>query len=125
MLTHVWGRRPAEPKPLSWGARAIYGQAKAYSIDLLSDRQGMSEGGTEAERKQLSAWLNKAGLPALRRLCRTMQLWTDSHHVAELDLDGWHIEASPQGSHGYLYIGVWPVGDAVPARVPRAKKASL
>jgi hypothetical protein len=53
----------------------------------------------------LSAWINKKGLPFLRKESR--RLSSDESHVVTLDDGQFHIEASPQASYGYLYLRAW------------------
>lgn len=117
-----WGRNlPAEMKgriAATWGARAIYTNRV---IDLLPDRQswhldGFSEDdadptSVEYENRRralapLSRWIDKKGLPFLRREAKQF-LSPDSNEMVKLDDGNFHIEASPQASYGYLYIRAW------------------
>ncbi len=107
-----------------WGARAIYTETHAerhttrgalmkrppdaFAIELLWDRQGMA-GGTEASRKTLATWLDKTGLPALRKECSKLYVCPDHDTVINLELDGYAMVASPNASYGYLYISAWRV----------------
>ena len=103
-----WGRRIPEEmlnKIVStWGARAIY---TGQHIDLLCDRQSMSTvmENDEAARLRLQTWVNKTGLPYLRK--QTKNLYQDEDRTIELTDGSFHIEANPQRSYGYLYIRAW------------------
>lgn len=99
-----WGISPDSEVDIAWGARAIY---NSFNIDLLWDRMCM-EGGTPEQRKQFSDWLNAKGLPALKKLVKQENVRGSDERVLTISLDGWLIAASPKGSCGYLYIGVWP-----------------
>jgi hypothetical protein len=98
---------------VTWGARAIYTDRQ---IDLLPDRQSYSIPSVEKltyskEQKAivngLAAWINTKGLPFLRKQAKTLH--ADESRVVTLDDGQFHIEASPQASHGYLYIRAWQV----------------
>jgi len=120
-LTKGWGRPvPTEMQDkiaATWGARAIY---TGQQIDLLYDRQswhvtGFSPEdadpsspryeGRRAGMRPLMDWVNKIGLPFLRK--ESKRLYTDESRVVTLDDGSFHIEASPQASYGYLYIRSW------------------
>jgi hypothetical protein len=119
-----WGR-PIPTDKLSsiestWGARAILQQR---FIDIVWDRQGwnlltIDELRTERERKAkltlLTKWVNKKGLPWLRK--QVEKQWIDGSDTIVLTLDDglFHIEASPQASYGYLYIRAWRYKDPPP-----------
>jgi hypothetical protein len=88
-----------------WGARAIFHPDTAYPIDLLPDRQGYQS--DELDPKPLLDWLNKFGLPELKKLPTFKNLDTSSREVVEVKQGQFTLQASPQGSYGYLYIGAW------------------
>jgi hypothetical protein len=116
-----WGRSIPEDKrgkiKSTWGARAIY---TGRRVDLLPDRQswwaqGFPEDQVETEQarheyldsiKPLLDWVTNRGLPWLREEAKK-RLSEDSNDVVKLDEGGFHIEGSPQGSYGYLYIRAW------------------
>lgn len=103
----MFGRKiPEGVDGATWGARAIYDSR--CTIDLVPDRQQCSDG-TEAERETLVAWINRVGLPEMRKRVKAAHLETNSREVFSFDRDGYHIEACPQGSYGYLYLGAWKV----------------
>ena len=104
-----FGIRPKDDITPRWGARAIYSlrDGKAY-IDLLWDRQQM-EGGTDEARKKLAAWVNDRALPWLKKACSASYIAVDCNEVVTYDRDGYHLEAYPRESYGYLYIGAWPL----------------
>jgi hypothetical protein len=101
-----WGISPPKECNIAWGARAIYKYPD--EIDLVWDRMGM-EGGTPEERKAFGDFLNKRGLPALKQQLKKEYLSGSSEKFINIELDGWLITASPRGSCGYLYIGVFPL----------------
>lgn len=97
-----WGLADSsDPTIPSWGARAIY--QNSY-IDILYDRQSLI-GGSESDRIKLGDWLNKIGLPALRKLVVTENLYSDERRFIRFEQGGYYIEANPNKSYGYLYIG--------------------
>jgi hypothetical protein len=99
----AFGRHPGEDikTAAAWGARAIF---KHGEIDLLHDRMQMV-GGDDQTRQELAAWINKTGLPKVKAL--VSRLYGGDSDVVTFDDGRFHIEASPQASHGYLYIGAW------------------
>lgn len=83
----------------SWGARAILNRNQ---LDILHDRQTYTshEGEAEADRHPFFRWLNMVGLPHLKE-----RRWDPSSRDVYSFGDGpFVVEASTQGSHGYLYI---------------------
>jgi hypothetical protein len=113
-LIRGWGRSVPEEIQgkitVTWGARAIYRQ---QFIDLLPDRSSWHvPGDPEVEQnesrdaiKRLGDWIDKKGLPFLRE--ESKRLYPSEARVVTLDDGQFHIEASPQRSHGYLYIRAW------------------
>jgi hypothetical protein len=103
-----------------WGARAIYkgpwDKWAPCSIDILHDRQGMT-GITHPDKqdgvsqykldddKKFIDWCNKVALPWLREKLKKHKLYTDSKEHLRL-IDGpYKLTATPNASHGYMYIG--------------------
>lgn len=132
-LVLEWGSWPVPASaPVAWGARAIYridttdtkhrmvgGRKKLVqrasttaTIDLLWDRQGSAarDGVTDAERKALADWINKVGMPELRKQCARRYITPDCDETIEIERDGYALKAGPRESHGYLYIRAWKVG---------------
>lgn len=119
----MWGRTPKDRTGIKnqYGARAIY---TGQQIDIVWDRQawwteGCDEGnGFTTEQsiqlKPLQEWINQKALPYLRKLAPS--LYGDENRVVEYNEGPFHIEASPQRSYGYLYIGAWEYATA-PERV--------
>ncbi len=111
-----------------WGARAIYTENHHYfrtaytkagklrkhppedmfRIDIPWDRQDFI--GPADERKALSTWINKVGLPLLRKACQNEQ-WSppDGEREVRIGQDGYTLVANPRKSHGYLYIAAYKV----------------
>jgi hypothetical protein len=88
-----------------WGARAIFHPGTDYPIDLLPDRQGYQSDALDP--KPLLDWVNKFGLPELKKQRAFKNLDTSSREVVEVKDRQFTLLASPQGSYGYLYIGAW------------------
>jgi hypothetical protein len=85
-----------------WGARAIF---RAGQIDLLPDRQSCDCG--DLDPQPLLDWINKVGFPELKKQRAFKTLSSDSDEVVEVRDKQFTLQASPQRSYGYLYIGVW------------------
>ncbi len=103
-----WGLRPRDgttPR-LRWGARAIYYERHG-EIDLVWDRQGFDDGGTAQERQAMADWINGVGVPALRAAVKAAKLGQGERRVVALEIGDYVLEANPNGSYGYLYIGIW------------------
>jgi hypothetical protein len=103
-----FGRQPPKGKKIAWGARAIFKPvSRNPMIDLLWDRQDAF--GDKAEREDLVEWVRARGLPWLEaELDNKAGFGTSmSHEVFRHEEGDYVIEASPQGSGGYLYIGAW------------------
>lgn len=113
----MFGRKPpmADYSGPWWGARAIY---QGAAIDLLADRQ--SAVGTADERDALERWLNgtprygktpavKGALAEMREKVKAERPSTREAAVLVVERDGFRLEASPQRSYGYLYLGAWKV----------------
>ena len=101
-----WGIQAPESVKVSWGARAIY--AVPASIDIVPDRQGLRAGEEkENENEALIDWINKKGLPGLKKILRGEHLSREERRIVEFKSDGYVLKASPQGSYGYLYLGAW------------------
>ena len=102
-----FGRRPLRRKTVvAWGARAIF---NGRTFHLLPDRQS-SSGANPETRIRLRRWIDETGLPWLRTEVNNTSLCTMASTILAHDDAGFHIEASPQQSGGYLYIGAWYVG---------------
>lgn len=118
---HWFGRRPSQHGiAVAWGARAIFNSG---GIDLLPDRQSWSDSDSEA-LSRLQNWINGKGLPWLR--AETKGLSPAASSVLIHDEGEFHLEASPQQSHGYLYIGAWQrTNNPAPLKTVAAWKARL
>jgi hypothetical protein len=114
-----WGISPERPVAICWGARAIYGGPGM--IDLLFDRQSC-KGGTQEQCRQFAAWLNRYGIPAIKKLTQTESLYGGEDRQLSLCLDDWFIVVNPRASCGYLYIGVYPQDNGDPEFIPEARK---
>lgn len=103
-----FGRQPPRGAKVAWGARAIFKPvSKNPMIDLLWDRQ--SAFGDEAERQDLVEWVRTTGLPGVEEQLEDQAAYaiSTSDEVFRFEEGGYVIEASPQRSGGYLYIGAW------------------
>jgi hypothetical protein len=115
--SHWFGRRPHEDLETkrAWGARAIYRFAwnqivgdYAPEVQTLGDRQSYEgfDADPAADRAFVD-WLNARALPEIKKRLVREFVTADGAEVVAWDDGPRHIEASPQGSHGYLYIGAW------------------
>ncbi len=103
-----FGRQPPKKAKVAWGARAIFKPiSKNPMVDILWDRQDAFGG--EQERQDLVEWVKATGLPKLEEMIEEKASYsiTRSHEVFKFEDAGYTIEASPQGSGGYLYIVAW------------------
>jgi hypothetical protein len=96
----MFGIRTEDKFKAWWGARAIFTNR---FVDLLHDRQSWE--GEEKEKKALEKWLNKTGLPKIRKLASSLD--TRDHEEVRFEDDKHVIVANPRASYGYLYIGAW------------------
>lgn len=119
----IFGIRPPEGIAMWWGARVIFkrhwSEERArkrpgvlarwpYLLDYVGDRMQMT-GGTFKQRLRFTDKLDKKILPRLQRECARAGLGPEDSTPVTFDLDGYHVEANPRASYGYLYVGVWPV----------------
>lgn len=90
--------------PVRWyGARAIFNNNKK-TFDIVWDRQSSSHmNGLEIQ--PLLDWLNKVAFPKLKELVKNLS-W-DSNEVVDFKDKQFTLQASPNSSYGYLYIGAW------------------
>ena len=103
-----FGRQPPKAAKVAWGARAIFKPiSKNPMIDILFDRQDAF--GDEKERQDLVEWVKATGLPSLEKIIdeKASYSTSKSREVFEFEDGGYSLEASPQGSGGYLYIVAW------------------
>jgi len=84
-----------------WGARAIYGGHRSnYYVDIVADRQTH-----ENTNKAFLDWVVDVAMPWLREEIKRRGLSTDSAETLIFEEKKFRLEASPNGSYGYLYIG--------------------
>jgi hypothetical protein len=118
---------PENVKPLrAWGARAILREERIRPVvkakgkvkgddtvlkvtdETLADRaQYRGPGITSAESRAFFAWLDKTGMPRLRKLADDDGLRPDEDRIIAVDDGHYHIRANPRKSFGYLYITAW------------------
>jgi hypothetical protein len=107
-----------EKPELYWGARAIFesgrweGSGKKMKYvppyaDLLRDRQSFV-GQDHPRKEEFMLWLNKTGLPAMRKWSEGVS--TNSRDTFVYGNGVFVLKASPNASYGYLYIGCWMQG---------------
>jgi hypothetical protein len=110
MSTDYWfGRQAPEGSTIAWGARAIFTRGH---IDIVPDRHQMTEAPQE-QRTEFAKWLQSTGMPGLKKEVERTGITGTDHTVLAYQDDRYRIEASPQGSCGYLYIGAWQLPPAV------------
>ena len=101
-----WGLNPIPENAIAaWGARAIL---KQQCLDLLWDRQSFDQGKlSDLEKDRFVNWINKSGLPNLRKHIVKNRWKNDSEEVFELNDKSYHLRASCKCSYGYCYISAW------------------
>lgn len=101
----------SESVEAAWGARAIWN--RGY-IDLLWDRQDMK--GTNEGKELLAEWVNKQGLKEIDRKLKDRNVYQSSQETVMQDTRykgrKFTIIASPNASHGYLYLTAWMYKEA-------------
>ena len=97
----MWGLHPLpEGEYLAvWGARAIF---QHRELDFLHDRQQAL--GSEKARALLGKWIARTALPRLKKHIRENRWDSASREVFELNIGPCTLKASPNGSHGYMYL---------------------
>ena len=95
--------------PCLWTARAIYSTRPEIQIDLLPDRMHSYGDIYSTESKNLHAWLHLDGIPELQELCIEQEIAVNDCRHVEHTSSGFIIRATPNGSHGYLYIVGYPL----------------
>jgi len=97
----MWGLNPLpEDECLAvWGARAIFLRGE---LDFLPDRQQAL--GSETARRLLGKWIARTALPRLKKHIRENRWDSASREVFELNIGPCTLKASPNGSHGYMYL---------------------
>jgi len=108
-----WGLPAQLGARYHWSARAIYGHDHAsnggFWIDLVWDRLGFEGEATDAEKKELGAWLDKKALPLLRDMADKYELHgREETGETVISGDGYTLRANPCSSHGYLYLSAAP-----------------
>jgi hypothetical protein len=102
--TLSYGLREMPNVKAAWGARLI------FPNDVVGDRTS-SFGVTGDDKDELMTWLRtKAPQPSdseFVNAVRTFTTPTDDHVFTVFEDDEGIIQASAQGSHGYLYMAAW------------------
>jgi len=75
-------------------------------LDFPQDRTSI-DGGTQAQKMQLYKWLNEVGLPAIKKKLASGNMTGASSDWVEFEQGAYVIAATPNASHGYLYVGAW------------------
>ena len=92
-----------------WTARAIYSTKPKPYVDLLPDRIRSYGDIYSQEAKRMHAWLHLTGIPELKALCVEENITVnDCRHIEHTSSEH-TIRATPNGSHGYLYIISYPI----------------
>lgn len=101
--TPEWGIHVDGSGP-KWGARAIFnreGRKHGHPLDLLFDRQYMTQEGPDAPRKALAWWLDEVGLPAMNKILTTHSNWEDYAYRS----GGFHLAAWKPHYDQYVHLG--------------------
>lgn len=117
ITTQWFGRRPPQGTNVlaAWGARAILsGRGDRQAIDLVPDRRQTWIPEGAAMPPEFQDFLVEKVAPWLDRNCDAEGGSIDpgGADVMTLAEGPFHVEASPQRSHGYLYIGAWMMAPA-------------
>jgi hypothetical protein len=97
----------------AWGARAIQdGRGKKQIIATLPDRKQAYPEDPDLVPEAFKAWLNGKLGSWLNRNCDAGWIDPGSPETFRLDDGVFHAVASPNRSHGYLYVGAWMDADA-------------
>ena len=96
-----WGMTPLPEGELlaAWGARAIF---QHRELDFLHDRQQAL--GSEKTRAILGKWIDRVGLPELKKHIKKNGWSSSSREVFELNRGPFMLKVSPNGSYGYMYL---------------------
>ena len=96
-----WGLTPLPEGELlaAWGARAIF---QHRELDFLHDRQQAL--GSEKTRAILGKWIDRVGLPELKKHIKKNGWSSSTKEVFELNRGPFMLKASPRGSYGYMYL---------------------
>lgn len=100
-----WGRPVPAHATTAMGARAILMRGYPPCIDFVRDR--MAWEGEPEDCRELSAWISNTAVPLLRKRIMDEGISLMSTDVIDIEDGRFFLEASPQGSGGYLYIGAW------------------
>ena len=106
---------PIDIKKINWGKRPFRSEAEAFygcrmifqsgRLEFLPGRG--SEVGEENKVQSLVEWLNQTALPQLKKHIKA-QGWTSATTETFVLEDGQkRLEASPNGSFGYMYISAY------------------
>lgn len=113
----IWDARGIMDKTYNWSTVAFTkaGQLRKkrppqYNLSLVWDRMAMT-GGTETERKALSKWIDKVGLPGLTKEVDRLNIYPRDNETAEFRKDGYVIRGNPRASYGYIYIVAYKEGN--------------
>lgn len=89
-----------------WGARAIFHPHTSNPIDLLWDRQQCECQG-DRDPQPILDWLNKTGIPKLKKTKEFMFLEAGDNETVEVKDGQFTLQVNPNSSYGYLYMGAW------------------
>lgn len=93
---------------LPYDRHEMIGPTDAPTVEAAPSLAGeAARAAAEAERKALAKWIDKVGIPAVRKWCVKAYVTGDSEERFTMQSDGYTITASPRASYGYLYICAW------------------
>ena len=96
-----WGLRQVEQADYLavWGARATFAEGKLY---FMPDRQ--EHIGDTVPVCALTNWINDTALPAWKQHIKETNWSNNSREIYTLNDNLFTLNASPNGSHGYMYL---------------------
>lgn len=96
-----WGLRQVEQADYLavWGARATFAEGELY---FMPDRQ--EHIGDTVPVCALTNWINDTALPAWKQHIKETNWSNNSREIYTLNDNLFTLNASPNGSHGYMYL---------------------
>ena len=102
-----WGLQPPSGVQMAWGARAIWpSEDVGFVPDRISFKYGTSQ--DYKLRNKLYSFLKNGAIDKLKKTMKSERLSSSESKLITIQFGGFTLEANPNSSHGYLYMGCWP-----------------